>query len=58
MIVRGDSVHRISSKCDVEGAEAEVFRGAGGLLGGKRPVIVCEMHSEENRRLVTRRILT
>jgi FkbM family methyltransferase len=39
-------------KCDVEGAEAEVFRGAQELLGGKRPVIVCEMHSDENRRLV------
>lgn len=37
-------------KCDVEGAEVEVFRGAKRLLGEKRPVIVCEMHSEENRR--------
>lgn len=37
-------------KCDVEGAEVEVFRGARRLLEGKRPGIVCEMHSEENRR--------
>jgi len=37
-------------KCDVEGAEVEVFRGASGLLRGKRPGILCEMHSEENRR--------
>jgi FkbM family methyltransferase len=37
-------------KCDVEGAEAEVFRGAGRLLAKKRPGILCEMHSEENRR--------
>lgn len=41
-------------KCDVEGAEIEVFRGARRLLREKRPVIVCEMHSEENHRaLVT-----
>jgi FkbM family methyltransferase len=37
-------------KCDVEGAEVEVFRGARKLLAEKRPVILCEMHSEENRR--------
>jgi FkbM family methyltransferase len=36
-------------KCDVEGAEVEVFRGAPKLLAEKRPVIVCEIHSEENR---------
>jgi FkbM family methyltransferase len=37
-------------KCDVEGAEVEVFRGALRLLTEKRPGIICEMHSEENRR--------
>jgi FkbM family methyltransferase len=37
-------------KCDVEGAELEVFRGARRLLREKRPGIVCEMHGEENRR--------
>jgi FkbM family methyltransferase len=37
-------------KCDVEGAEAEVFRGARKLLAEKRPGIFCEIHSEENRR--------
>jgi FkbM family methyltransferase len=37
-------------KCDVEGAEIEVFRGAQRLLREKRPGILCEMHSEENRR--------
>jgi FkbM family methyltransferase len=37
-------------KCDVEGAELEVFRGARRLLREKRPGIICEMHSEENRR--------
>jgi len=37
-------------KCDVEGAEVEVFRGARKLLAEKRPVILCEMHNEENRR--------
>lgn len=40
-------------KCDVEGAEVEVFRGSRRLLREKRPVIVCEMHSEENRRSLT-----
>lgn len=37
-------------KCDVEGAEVEVFRGADRLLKEKRPGIICEMHSEENHR--------
>jgi FkbM family methyltransferase len=37
-------------KCDVEGAEVEVFRGARRLLEEKRPGIICEMHSEGNRR--------
>ena len=40
-------------KCDVEGAEVEVFRGAQKLLEEKRPAILCEMHGDENRRRVT-----
>jgi FkbM family methyltransferase len=36
-------------KCDVEGAEVEVFRGAAKLLNERKPVILCEMHGEENR---------
>ncbi len=39
-------------KCDVEGAEVEVFRGAQRLLAEKRPAILCEMHSDENRRVL------
>ncbi len=39
-------------KCDVEGAEVEVFRGAERLLNEKRPGIICEMHSEENERIL------
>jgi FkbM family methyltransferase len=39
-------------KCDVEGAEVEVFRGARRVLAEKRPTILCEMHGEENRRMV------
>ena len=39
-------------KCDVEGAEVEVFRGAQRLLKEKRPGIICEMHGEENRRIL------
>jgi len=41
-------------KCDVEGAEVDVFRGAGRLLREKRPVIVCEMHSAENQRALVK----
>ena len=34
-------------KCDVEGAEVEVFQGARSLLERVHPVIVCEMHAPE-----------
>lgn len=37
-------------KCDVEGAELEVWRGAENLLRTRRPWILCEMHSQENDR--------
>lgn len=37
-------------KCDVEGAEVAVFRGAQQLLKEKRPILLFEIHSEENRR--------
>ena len=40
-------------KCDVEGAEVEVFRGAQKLLSNKKPAILCEMHGEENHRILT-----
>jgi FkbM family methyltransferase len=40
-------------KCDVEGAEVEVFRGAQRMLAEKRPLILCEMHSEGNRRILS-----
>jgi hypothetical protein len=39
-------------KCDVEGAEVEVFRGARRVLKEKHPGIICEMHSEENQRVL------
>ena len=39
-------------KCDVEGAEVEVFRGARKLLVENKPIILCEMHGEENRRVL------
>ena len=35
-------------KCDVEGAELEVFRGAEHLIATHRPWIICEIHSPEN----------
>ncbi len=37
-------------KCDVEGAEVEVLRGAAKLLETHRPWILCEIHSEANGR--------
>jgi FkbM family methyltransferase len=37
-------------KCDVEGAEAEVFGGAEKFFRTSRPLIVCEIHSEANER--------
>jgi FkbM family methyltransferase len=39
-------------KCDVEGAEVEVFRGALQMLKDKRPGILFEMHSDDNRRIL------
>lgn len=39
-------------KCDVEGAEVEVFRGASKLLTDYRPSVECEVHSSENGRLL------
>jgi FkbM family methyltransferase len=37
-------------KCDVEGAEAEVLRGATNLLAARRPWILCELHGAANDR--------
>jgi FkbM family methyltransferase len=34
-------------KCDAEGAEVQVFRGAGSVLTTTRPVVICEVHSAE-----------
>ena len=45
-------------KCDVEGAEVEVFRGAERLLREKHPAILCEMHSDENMRLLRAQFAT
>jgi FkbM family methyltransferase len=35
-------------KCDVEGAEFEVFNGARELIAKHGPIVACEVHSEEN----------
>lgn len=37
-------------KCDIEGAEVEMLRGAEDILTSRRPWILCEMHSESNDR--------
>lgn len=39
-------------KCDVEGAEVAVFHGATRLLSEKRPILLVEMHSPENQRVL------
>jgi FkbM family methyltransferase len=39
-------------KCDVEGAEVAVFRGARKLLVERRPYFECEIHSDENGKLL------
>lgn len=35
-------------KCDVEGAESEVFEGARELIAKHGPIVACEVHSDEN----------
>ncbi|HEV2382713.1 MAG TPA: FkbM family methyltransferase [Terriglobia bacterium] len=40
-------------KCDVEGAESEVFKGARRILAERRPLVACEIHSEQNRTQLT-----
>ena len=44
-------------KCDVEGAEVEVFRGADRLLAEKRAILLVEMHSPENHRTLAQKFL-
>jgi FkbM family methyltransferase len=39
-------------KVDVEGAEAEVLRGAREIFERSRPRLICEVHDAENRALV------
>lgn len=39
-------------KCDVEGAEVAVFRGAQQLLKKNRPILLFEIHSEVNRHIL------
>jgi FkbM family methyltransferase len=40
-------------KCDVEGAEVEALRGGTKMLQSRHPWIICEMHSDANRRFAT-----
>jgi FkbM family methyltransferase len=41
-------------KCDVEGAEYEVFMGAREMMSSHRPLVACEVHSDQNAALLTR----
>lgn len=43
-------------KCDVEGAELQMLRGARRLFTGKRPIFLCEIHSNENRGALQREL--
>jgi FkbM family methyltransferase len=40
-------------KCDVEGAEAEVFTDAHRVLAHRRPLVACEVHSGQNAAQLT-----
>jgi FkbM family methyltransferase len=42
-------------KCDVEGSEVAVVQGAAQLLSGKHPILLVEMHSPENQRVLLRK---
>jgi FkbM family methyltransferase len=44
-------------KCDVEGAEVEVFRGAGRLLAERGTILLVELHSPENRHALAQKFL-
>jgi FkbM family methyltransferase len=43
-------------KCDVEGAEVSVFQGPEGLLREKHPILLAEMHSTENYRVLSQKV--
>jgi FkbM family methyltransferase len=40
-------------KCDVDGGETAAFHGAEQLLREKRPVLLVEMHRQDDRRVLT-----
>ncbi|HKI11148.1 MAG TPA: FkbM family methyltransferase [Candidatus Acidoferrum sp.] len=44
-------------KCDVEGAEAEVFRGAERLLAERRTILLVEMHNTNNHRTLAQKFV-
>jgi FkbM family methyltransferase len=44
-------------RCDVQGAECEVFQGAANTLRQWHPIVVCEMHKMENHFALTRYFL-
>jgi FkbM family methyltransferase len=44
-------------KCDVEGGEVQVFCGAERLLAERRTILLVEMHSPENHRVLARKFV-
>jgi hypothetical protein len=44
-------------KCDVEGAEVEVFRGAEWLLAERHTILLVEMHSPQNHRALVQKFV-
>ena len=44
-------------KCDVEGAEVEVLRGAERLLAERRTILLVEMHSPQNHRALVQKFV-
>ena len=44
-----ESLPPVFIKCDFEGAEVSAYRGANRLLREKRPIILCEIHTSENK---------
>lgn len=54
MIFQGPGPPPDFIKCDVEGAEYEVFMGARETISKHLPLVACEVHSDQNAALLSR----